>query len=411
MTDYPDFTTRNIPGAVQDTTPGYGTFWSKHDSLLVGSGATWEWIWTLVEDDCFYKVDTVYVMVPGGDSFTVDIYMDGMLVAKRYVVDSVEFRLFSNPLIEVGYDDVFEIHVTNHGAGDVTVDITLQGSRRCFQGTYDRVPFANFSAIPDNGVVPLTIAFTDLTSRFPLTWDWNFGDGTEHSTDQNPSHIYTAEGEYDVSLIVRNAVGENWVTKEDFITARVFEDLDTYTLVNPNSHLSHTSTRVTGAGVGKNEDTYLYSDKGADYFDPLNIEFTVCLTEAATNTDLIAFLCLANVVNDTHAFGTYDISIAGFKHATSGHILYLVIGASTAGNYYAISLATPYYCILKRALGGSTVSLEIYSDAAHTNLLDTLTGAVAGATKWRYIYAMNSYNNASAYYASGYCENIKIVPP
>ena len=40
--------------------------------------------------------------------------------------------------------------------------------------------------------------------EWPYTWLWYFGDGT-NSTEQNPQHAYSTEGEYDVRLIVTDA--------------------------------------------------------------------------------------------------------------------------------------------------------------------------------------------------------------
>ncbi|MCK4661956.1 MAG: PKD domain-containing protein, partial [Bacteroidales bacterium] len=51
-----------------------------------------------------------------------------------------------------------------------------------------------------------TVQFNDLSwgaGNEILSWDWNFGDGTE-STEQNPSHTYTEEGEYLVSLTIHS---------------------------------------------------------------------------------------------------------------------------------------------------------------------------------------------------------------
>jgi gliding motility-associated-like protein len=52
---------------------------------------------------------------------------------------------------------------------------------------------------------PLTVNFTSTTTN-AAAWQWNFGDGGI-STLQNPSHTYTAFGNYDVTLIVTNTSG------------------------------------------------------------------------------------------------------------------------------------------------------------------------------------------------------------
>lgn len=76
------------------------------------------------------------------------------------------------------------------------------------------VPTANFTADANSGVSPLTVTFTDTSTGTPTSWAWDFGDpdnstvdNPNTSTAQNPSHIYTAAGNYVVKLIATNAGG------------------------------------------------------------------------------------------------------------------------------------------------------------------------------------------------------------
>jgi len=65
---------------------------------------------------------------------------------------------------------------------------------------------AQFSGNPGRGVAPLTVSFTDRSQGSIVSWAWEFGDGGT-STDQNPTHEYTAVGNYNVSLTVTDANG------------------------------------------------------------------------------------------------------------------------------------------------------------------------------------------------------------
>ncbi len=79
-------------------------------------------------------------------------------------------------------------------------------------------PTADFSGAPTSGDAPLLVGFTDLSTGSSISsWDWNFGDGGT-STVQNPSHNYTAEGTYTVSLMVTNACGSDGETRTGYIT-------------------------------------------------------------------------------------------------------------------------------------------------------------------------------------------------
>jgi PKD repeat protein len=62
--------------------------------------------------------------------------------------------------------------------------------------------YANASASPYTGSVPLTVNFIN-TSAGANTYEWIFGDGT-NSILANPAHTYTAAGTYTVTLAAQN---------------------------------------------------------------------------------------------------------------------------------------------------------------------------------------------------------------
>jgi PKD repeat protein len=68
------------------------------------------------------------------------------------------------------------------------------------------IPVAIFSGTPISGPLPVVVNFTDesLTQDTIASWDWNFGDGST-STLQNPSHSYTWDGKFHVTLTITEA--------------------------------------------------------------------------------------------------------------------------------------------------------------------------------------------------------------
>ena len=60
--------------------------------------------------------------------------------------------------------------------------------------------------------VPLMVDFTDLSYNGPTSWEWSFGDGGTAVT-RNPSHTYTSQGVYSVSLTAFNASGSDSITE------------------------------------------------------------------------------------------------------------------------------------------------------------------------------------------------------
>jgi PKD repeat protein len=85
------------------------------------------------------------------------------------------------------------------------------------QGVTPTAPVANFTTNATTGSAPLNVQFTDTSSNTPTSWLWNFGDGTT-STSQNPDHIYTTPGTYNVTLTATNDGGNNTIIQNSFIT-------------------------------------------------------------------------------------------------------------------------------------------------------------------------------------------------
>ena len=78
------------------------------------------------------------------------------------------------------------------------------------------IPVANFNSNLISGGTPLSVQFTD-TSQNTGWRTWYFGDGST-SNEQNPVHIYAAEGTYNVFLSASNENGT--VSKNAMITVK-----------------------------------------------------------------------------------------------------------------------------------------------------------------------------------------------
>ncbi len=145
-------------------------------------------------------------------------------------------------------------------------------------------PLADFSALPIVGSSPLPVAFTDASTNTPTAWSWSFGDGGT-STVQNPSHTYSALGQYTVTLTATNAQGSNTCAKPNYVS-------------------------VMTSGVAPVADFTFSPDSGVS---PLSVSFTDASTngpawwwwsfgDGATSTEQ----------NPTHLYvtpGVYDVSL------------------------------------------------------------------------------------------------------
>lgn len=74
--------------------------------------------------------------------------------------------------------------------------------------------------LPIVGPVPMLIDFHDSSTNDPITWDWNFGDGSAHASVASPSHTYTVPGTYDVTLTVTNLGGDAHKKRAGYVVAQ-----------------------------------------------------------------------------------------------------------------------------------------------------------------------------------------------
>ena len=129
-----------------------------------------------------------------------------------------------------------------------TYSVTLTASNQYTSDTVSKTQWitvrdvsinADFVGDPTSGYAPLTVQFTDLSTRNPTKWLWDFGEGDgtiipaseeeevtceggrcpPHNTLQNPRHTYRFPGTYTVTLTASNQYGtSDTEVKEAYIT-------------------------------------------------------------------------------------------------------------------------------------------------------------------------------------------------
>lgn len=199
--------------------PGLSYVWSTGattPSLAVFSAGTY-WLSVTNGSGCV-KVDSIDVGIKGirpvtafvsntvcrGDSttfndFSYTVAPDNIASWSwdfdGYGVSSSQFPRFVFP--DSGDFDVSLATVTDSGCvGDTTISIHVYG-----------LPEVWF--LPDNACSGQVLQFADSTREgegMLAVWAWDFGDGVQ-SALQHPVHGFTAEGSYDVQLVVSDVLG------------------------------------------------------------------------------------------------------------------------------------------------------------------------------------------------------------
>ncbi|MET1260973.1 PQQ-dependent sugar dehydrogenase, partial [Flagellimonas sp. DF-77] len=109
--------------------------------------------------------------------------------------------------MQLGPDDHLYILEYRAGSGGKVIRLDYTGE------VTNRSPIVSLSADPTNGALPLTVNFSsagtsDPDGDSPLSYEWDFEtDGTVDSTAENPTHVYTVAGNYNVQLRVSDGNG------------------------------------------------------------------------------------------------------------------------------------------------------------------------------------------------------------
>jgi PKD repeat protein len=95
------------------------------------------------------------------------------------------------------------------------------------------------------GTTPLTVTFTNQSSGNISSYLWNFGDG-QTSTSQNPSHVYSSAGTYNVTLTVTGPYGSSTFTRTGYVVASAgSSNATSLTLTVPSNGTTGSSITVS----------------------------------------------------------------------------------------------------------------------------------------------------------------------
>lgn len=170
------------------------------------------------------------------------------------------------------------------------------------------------------------------------------------------------------------------------------EDMSGYGEVDPGNDFALAATKIEVRGLPRNAVAYVHDDKGAGTFGATFLH-TAKVTIVTGTDDKSA----GGIWAVTNVLGCYTGWWNGNQEAL-GLRWYYDLGQnkrqftlsdyeggnndSTADNFWALD--TPCYMTFERT-AATTFEARIYSDAARTNLLDTLTAALPALRTYRYI--------------------------
>ena len=182
---------------------------------------------------------------------------------------------------------------------DVGSDGTIDSVQTIDPNSVLPLPVANFTSNVTTGYAPLTVQFTDL-SKNATSWKWNFGDAT-YSTEQNPVHTYTEEGNFTVLLNSSNSVGYD---VEQRIIYVVNDSAPELALIGNKSVSINELLSFNISATDADGDAILYSATGLPtgaIFDTITGSFSWIPGSGAAGTYDITFNATANGMTDSES--------------------------------------------------------------------------------------------------------------
>lgn len=193
-----------------------------------------------------------------------------------------------------------------------------------------------------------------------------------------------------------------------------YEDFTSYTEVDPNNHITKTTNHIDFQAY-RNEDAYLYADKGANHFGT-SWEHKIDGKIVSSQNRAAGYIwMLTNDIDDWIGLSTAKATLALVLSRSSAGVYQIYLAETYLGSAYystlwTCSVNTPYYFTLKRE--GTAFTCKIYSDSARTNLLTTLSITLqAGQPSHRYIFAANTYNDNETYNNDLDIDNLDLQDP
>ena len=253
--------------------------------------------------------------------------------------------------------------VVTDGAGTPSAPATTTA-------TINRPPIAVIANAPYVGAEGQSTKMSSSGSRDPdggsLTYDWDFGDGTAHSSSSGPSHKYVQDGVYSVTLVVTDA---NSAKSAPVTTTATISNLPpTLTAIGPTSAFPV---------------DYPFSVSGA-FTDPGKADTHVASIDwgdgTSTSPSKVKETSGAGTTGDTHTYavaGSYTISIQVTDNAG---------GAATATLPLTVTSAGPRQVLVG---AGDIAKCSSTGDTQTANLLDQVAG-------WVMALGDNAYPNGSA---------------
>ena len=216
-------------------------------------------------------------------------------------------------------------------------------------------PIAAFIGAPLIVSAGSVVQFTDQSLNSPTSWSWTFGDGNGN-TQQNPSHVYSAIGNYTVNLTATNSQGSNTLSKTNYIQV--------VALAQP---VASFTTNVSSGGI------------------PLAVQFTDTSSNMPTSWAwTFGDGGVSALQNPSHTFasvGNFTVTETAYNAAGNSSAVKYIVATTLSGFTRQDLVMAPQYTLTINFVDSSTnnpIPVVKVVNAADGTSVNTTTGTYTG---------------------------------
>lgn len=188
-----------------------GAISQPHGVGFVWCTMLWDLTWALINS---YGYDPDLYEGTGGNNIAMALVIEALKLqaCNPGFVDGRDAILQADQLLYSGANECLIWQVFAARGLGFSADQGSSASRTDQTEAFDLPPACQLPTVPPTAAFTFLadcngqVNFTDESTNNPDSWSWDFGDGNSSSLE-NPSHVYSSSGTYNVELISTNIIG------------------------------------------------------------------------------------------------------------------------------------------------------------------------------------------------------------
>lgn len=176
------------------------------------------------------------------------------------------------------------------------------------------------------------------------------------------------------------------------------ENFTTYVEYDLVAHFTVAANAITVIQISGRAEAYVYKDLGANHFGASFTHYAKVKTtnSSASNSTHVVAWAVSNVIDDNVGWDTNNSQAVNMWDRKTVNAYSFVLRNEESGSSDAsVNLtANTYYWLTITRTSETALQIQIYSDAAKTTLVDTMSVALTSGRRYQYLFAANGQDEA-----------------